>query len=128
MMQLLLQISRRLITLAWYFFSWNFELVTGVSTTWGGRGGRRKWTERGLGSGRVLRQRVLFVARGGGDVAHLFGQHAHVVLFNGYDDTDCLLNDDVTLMAVNEERVLFARTPKEIDVYDSKKSGAFIYA
>jgi len=98
----------------------------GFSLTGGSKRARRRWQECDLGAGCVHRQRILFTTRPKSQELAPFKSSDVVTVYAGHDDEGYLLGDDVTLMAVDGERAVFAYTPG-IDVYSSDVH-PFVYA
>jgi len=113
---------RQCLALLFLKFSHFLYQLTGVSLTSGTSNARKRWLMSGLGSGCVLKQRILFNTRQQGEEGHFqaFNPAEFVAIFNGYDSEKCLMGDDVTLMAIEEDRAYFAYTPG-IDVYNTEK-------
>jgi len=118
---------RRLAARFWQWLSRLLETLTGFSLIQGSLASRKRWKSPGLGLDCVLRERVLFAARGQEAQLNPYDPLAFATLFYGYTNVEKgLLDDNATLMAVTEERAVFAVTKDNMDVYNSSIS-PFIY-
>jgi len=125
-MRLVRLMVRRVAGLLHSLAAFLLEATTGVSLVWGRGESRGKWSLPGLHAGCVLRERVLFVKRGGSVEGHIFKEDGHATVHAGYENADILRRNNVTLMALTPERAIFCVAPEGVNVYNAGVS-SFIY-